>query len=56
MGAQLVKEVSQRTTDINGDGTTTATVLTSKYANENGFKLVNDGYNPIGLKRGIDES
>lgn len=55
MGAQLVKEVSQRTADIAGDGTTTATVLAQSMA-ENGFKLVNDGYNPIGLKRGIDEA
>ena len=55
MGAQLVKEVSQRTADIAGDGTTTATVLAQSMA-ENGFKLVNDGYNPIGLKRGIDSA
>ena len=53
MGAQLVKEVSQRTADIAGDGTTTATVLAQRMA-EIGFSMVNDGANPVGLKRGID--
>ena len=55
MGAQLVKEVSQRTADIAGDGTTTATVLAQTMA-EHGFKMVSNGANPVGLKRGIDSA
>jgi len=55
MGAQLVKEVSQRTADSAGDGTTTATVLAQAIA-EKGFQFVNDGTNPIYLKRGMDKA
>ena len=55
MGAQLVKEVSQRTADAAGDGTTTATVLAQSIAAE-GFKYVNEGVNPIYLKRGMDKA
>jgi chaperonin GroEL len=55
MGAQLVKEVSQRTADSAGDGTTTATVLAQAIA-EKGFEFVNDGTNPIYLKRGMDKA
>ena len=55
MGAQLVKEVSQKTADIAGDGTTTATVLAQAIA-KRGFEMVNEGTNPIYLKRGIDSA
>ena len=55
MGAQLVKEVSQRTSDSAGDGTTTATVLAQAIA-EKGFEFVNEGTNPITLKRGMDKA
>jgi len=55
MGAQLVKEVSQRTADAAGDGTTTATVLAQSIA-ERGFEFVNDGTNPVFLKRGMDKA
>ena len=55
MGAQLVKEVSQRTADSAGDGTTTATVLAQSIAQE-GFWYVDRGTNPIYLKRGMDKA
>ena len=55
MGAQLVKEVSQRTADSAGDGTTTATVLAQSIA-EKGFEFVENGTNPIYLKRGMDKA
>ncbi len=55
MGAQLVKEVSARTADIAGDGTTTATVLAQSILNE-GLKSVAAGMNPMDLKRGIDKA
>ncbi len=55
MGAQLVKEVSQKTADSAGDGTTTATVLAQAIAKK-GFDFVNEGTNPIYLKRGMDKA
>ena len=55
MGAQLVKEVSQRTADAAGDGTTTATVLAQAIA-EKGFEFINNGTNPVYLKRGMDKA
>jgi chaperonin GroEL len=53
MGAQMVKEVASKTSDIAGDGTTTATVLAQAIYTE-GSKLVTAGHNPMDLKRGID--
>lgn len=53
MGAQLVKQVAQRTNDAAGDGTTTATVLAEAIFEE-GLKNVTAGANPVALKRGID--
>ena len=53
MGAQLVKEVAQKTADKAGDGTTTSTVLAEAIIRE-GFKAVAAGMNPMDLKRGID--
>jgi chaperonin GroEL len=55
MGAQLVKEVASKTSDIAGDGTTTATVLAQAILNE-GVKSVAAGMNPMDLKRGIDKA
>ncbi len=55
MGAQMVKEVSSKTSDMAGDGTTTATVL-ARAIYENGQKLVVAGNNPMGVKRGIDKA
>ena len=55
MGAQLVKEVSQKTADSAGDGTTTATVL-AQAISEKGFEFVGNGTNPIYLKRGMDRA
>lgn len=55
MGAQLVKEVSQRTAESAGDGTTTATVLAQEIAHQ-GFTMVESGANPVYLKRGIDKA
>ena len=55
MGAQLVKEVAEKTSDIAGDGTTTATVLTEAIFRE-GLKNVTAGANPMSLKRGIDKA
>src|SRR5881296_1661189 len=53
MGAQMVKEVASKTSDVAGDGTTTATVLAQSIFRE-GSKLVVAGMNPMELKRGID--
>src|SRR3984893_9399407 len=53
MGAQMVREVAQKTNDIAGDGTTTATVLAHSIVKE-GAKAVAAGMNPMDLKRGID--
>jgi chaperonin GroEL len=55
MGAQMVKEVASRTSDIAGDGTTTATVLAQAIYRE-GSKLVAAGNNPMEIKRGIDKA
>jgi len=55
MGAQMVKEVASKTSDVAGDGTTTATVLAQAIYRE-GSKLVAAGVNPMDLKRGIDKS
>ncbi len=54
MGAQMVKEVASKTSDMAGDGTTTATVLAQAIYNE-GQKLVAAGVNPMALKRGIEK-
>ena len=53
MGAQMVKEVASKTSDLAGDGTTTATVLTQAIVRE-GCRAVAAGMNPMDLKRGID--
>jgi len=55
MGAQMVKEVASKTSDIAGDGTTTATVLAQAMVRE-GLKSVAAGMNPMDLKRGIDKA
>ncbi len=55
MGAQMVKEVASKTSDVAGDGTTTATVLAQAIFRE-GSKLVAAGHNPMDLKRGIEKS
>jgi chaperonin GroEL len=55
MGAQMVKEVASKTSDVAGDGTTTATVLAQIIYRE-GLKLVSAGYNPMDIKRGIDKA
>ena len=55
MGAQMVKEVASKTSDIAGDGTTTATVLAHAIIRD-GMKNVTAGANPMGLKRGIDKA
>jgi chaperonin GroEL len=55
MGAQMVKEVASKTSDIAGDGTTTATVLSRAIFGE-GIKLVAAGHDPMSIKRGIDKA
>jgi chaperonin GroEL len=55
MGAQMVKEVASKTSDVAGDGTTTATILAQAIYRE-GSKLVAAGYNPMDLKRGVDKA
>src|SRR5437588_5893751 len=55
MGAQMVREVATKTSDLAGDGTTTATVL-ARSIYEEGLKLVAAGHNPMELKRGIERA
>jgi chaperonin GroEL len=55
MGAQMVKEVASKTSDVAGDGTTTATVLSRAIFSE-GIKLVAAGHDPMSIKRGIDKA
>src|SRR5512147_1912220 len=55
MGAQMVKEVASKTSDVAGDGTTTATLLAAGIVVE-GMKYVAAGMNPMDLKRGIDQA
>ncbi|MDH5481162.1 MAG: chaperonin GroEL, partial [Nitrosomonas sp.] len=55
MGAQMLKEVASKTSDVAGDGTTTATVLAQSIVKE-GMKFVAAGMNPMDLKRGIDKA
>src|SRR5256886_3716590 len=55
MGAQMVREVASKTSDVAGDGTTTATVLAATIYSE-GQRLVAAGHNPMALQRGIDKS
>src|SRR5918997_521250 len=55
VGAQMVKEVASKTSDVAGDGTTTATVLAQAIFRE-GAKLVAAGHNPMDIKRGIDKA
>src|SRR5688500_17803514 len=55
LGAQMIKEVAARTSDVAGDGTTTATVLAQAIFRE-GLKNVTAGANPMGLKRGIEQA
>src|ERR671918_2308651 len=55
MGARMVKEVASKTSDVAGDGTTTATVLAEAIFNE-GLKAVVSGVNPVQLKQGIEKA
>src|SRR5881275_2769849 len=55
MGAQMVREVASKTSDVAGDGTTTATVLAQAIFRE-GLKFVTAGANPIGIQRGIQKA
>lgn len=55
MGAQMVKEVASKTSDVAGDGTTTATILARAIFTE-GIKMVAAGHDPMSLKRGIDQA
>src|ERR1700754_455577 len=55
MGAQMVREVASKTSDVAGDGTTTATILAQAIYRE-GVKAVTSGANPMAIKRGIDKS
>ncbi len=55
MGAQMVKEVASKTSDVAGDGTTTATVLARAIYSE-GLKMVAAGHDPMSIKRGIDKA
>ena len=53
MGAQMVKEVASKTSDVAGDGTTTATLLAQSIVHE-GLRVVAAGANPLAVKKGID--
>ncbi len=55
MGAQMVKEVASKTSDVAGDGTTTATVLAEAIYTQ-GLQAVTSGYNPMEIKRGVDQA
>ena len=55
MGAQMVKEVASKTSDVAGDGTTTATIIAQAIYRE-GVKNVTAGHNPMSIKRGIDKA
>jgi chaperonin GroEL len=55
MGAQMVREVASKTSDVAGDGTTTATILAQAIFRE-GVKVVTAGANPMAVKRGIDRA
>jgi chaperonin GroEL len=55
MGAQMVREVASKTSDVAGDGTTTATVLAQSIFTE-GVKMVSAGHDPMGIKRGIEKA
>src|SRR5579862_7214355 len=55
MGAQMVREVASKTSDVAGDGTTTATILAQAIFRE-GVKAVTAGANPMAIKRGIDKA
>ena len=55
MGAQMVKEVASKTSDVAGDGTTTATILAEAMYTQ-GLQAVTSGYNPMEIKRGIDKA
>ena len=55
MGAQMLKEVASKTSDVAGDGTTTATILAQAMYRE-GLKSVAAGHNPMALKRGIEKA
>src|SRR6266496_2277707 len=55
MGAQLVREVANKTSDLTGDGTTTATLLAQAIVRE-GMRALDDGANPMLLRRGIEEA
>ena len=55
MGAQMIKEVASKTSDVAGDGTTTATILARQVYSE-GIKMVVAGHDPMGIKRGIDKA
>src|SRR5215208_6335836 len=55
MGAQMVKEVASQTSDVAGDGTTTATVLAQAIFRE-GVRMVSAGHNPMEIKKGIDQA
>ena len=55
MGAQLVREVANKTSDLTGDGTTTATLLAQAIVRE-GMRTIEEGANPMLLRRGIEEA